>query len=72
MPDSPLQPPQGRITFMGRGIGYVHGSRIVLKVCPECSQRNAPHAAERGLCGWCAYVPSLDDVEPAVCCCRDR
>lgn len=59
---------KGRITFRGRGRAFVHGQRIVLKVCPECSQRNSPKAGERGQCGWCAYVPSLAEAEPAVCC----
>jgi hypothetical protein len=39
---------------------------IVMKVCPACSQCNAPKAADKGVCGWCAYVPSCEDVEPAV------
>ena len=56
--------PQGKVTFRGRGLAYVHGPRIVMKVCPECSQWNAPKAADRGLCGWCAYVPNCEDVEP--------
>ena len=71
MSDSPCKAPQGKITFQGRGRAYVHGQRIILKVCPECSQRNSPKAGERGQCGWCAYVPSLDHAEPAVSC-RDR
>ena len=50
--------PQGAATFRGRGRAFVHGTQIVLKVCPECSQRTAPKAADKGLCGWCAYVPS--------------
>ena len=71
MSDSLSKPPQGKITFMGRGRAYVHGRRIVLKICPECSQKNALKAAEQGQCRWCAYVPSLEHAEPAVCC-RDR
>jgi len=58
--------PQGAATFRGRGLAFVHGSHIVMKVCPECSQRNAPQAADTGVCGWCAYVPFCEDVEPAV------
>ncbi|GJE15128.1 hypothetical protein [Methylobacterium longum] len=56
--------PQGKATFRGRGLAFVHGSHVVVKVCPECSQWNAPIAADRGLCGWCAYVPDYEDVEP--------
>lgn len=51
------------VTFRGRGLGLRHGSRLVVLVCPLCSQRNAPRGAERGVCEWCAYVPSLKDVE---------
>lgn len=58
--------PQGKATFRGRGLAFVHGSHIVMKICPECSQWNAPKAADRGVCGWCAYVPSCEDLEPAV------
>ncbi|MCJ2055023.1 hypothetical protein MKL09_00405 [Methylobacterium sp. J-048] len=58
--------PQGAATFCGRGLAFVHGTHIVMKVCPECSQWNAPAAADRGVCAWCAYVPSCEDVEPAV------
>jgi hypothetical protein len=57
--------PQGKATFRGRGLAFVHGARIVVKVCPECSQWNAPKAADRGVCGWCAYVPLCEDVEAA-------
>ncbi|KAB1073224.1 hypothetical protein [Methylobacterium planeticum] len=60
------EPQEGRITFKGRGLAYRHGRGLVLKVCPLCSQWNAPKAADKGLCGWCAYVPSLKDVEPAT------
>jgi hypothetical protein len=56
--------PQGRVTFRGRGLAFVYGARVVLKVCPDCSQWNAPKAADMGVCGWCAYVPSCADVEP--------
>lgn len=66
MPDTTSEAPQGRITFQGRGLAYVHGSRVVLKVCPECAQWNAPKAAVSGQCGWCAYVPSLAQAEPAA------
>ena len=55
---------QGKATFRGRGLAFVHGSHVVVKVCPECSQWNAPKAADRGLCGWCAYVPDREDVQP--------
>jgi hypothetical protein len=58
--------PQGRVTFRGRGLAFVYGARVVLKVCPDCSQWNAPAAADKGHCGWCAYVPSQDDLEPAT------
>jgi hypothetical protein len=57
--------PQGAATFRGRGLAFVYGSHIVMKVCPECSQWNAPKAADKGMCGWCAYVPSREDVEAA-------
>jgi hypothetical protein len=30
--------PQGAATFRGRGLAFVHGSHIVMKVCPDCSQ----------------------------------
>ena len=58
--------PQGPATFGGRGLAFVHGIRIVMKVCPTCSQWNSLKAAERGVCGWCAYIPSCEDLEPAV------
>ncbi|UIN38494.1 hypothetical protein LXM90_31855 (plasmid) [Methylobacterium oryzae] len=58
--------PQGQATFRGRGLAFVHGSHIVVKVCPTCSQWNAPKAAERGVCGWCAYVPSCEDLKPTA------
>jgi hypothetical protein len=64
--------PQGKVTFRGRGLAYVHGSRLVVKVCPVCSQWNAPRAAERGHCGWCAYVPSPDDVVPEPATSREN
>ncbi|GAN47238.1 hypothetical protein ABID82_005858 [Methylobacterium sp. PvP062] len=57
--------PQGRVTFRGRGLAFAHGAKLVLKVCPLCSQWNAPRAADLGQCGWCAYTPSGRDVEPA-------
>ena len=57
--------PQGHTTFRGRGLAFVHGSHIVMKVCPTCSQWNAPKAADKGVCGWCAYVPLHEDVELA-------
>ncbi len=58
--------PQGRVTFRGRGLAFVYGTQLVLKVCPDCSQWNAPAAADRGVCSWCAYELSHDDVEPSV------
>lgn len=58
--------PQGPTTFSGRGLAFVHGTHIVMKVCPTCSQWNSPKAADRGVCGWCAYVPSCEDLEPAA------
>lgn len=59
------KPKPGAVTFRGRGLAYVSGRRLVLTVCPVCSQRNAPKAAEKGTCAWCAYVPSPADAEPA-------
>lgn len=56
---------EGEITFKGRGQAIRRGRRFVLRVCPECSQWNSRKAAEAGHCGWCAYVPSLSDAEPA-------
>ena len=53
------------VTFRGRGRGLRLGSRLILLVCPLCSQRNAKRGAERGVCEWCAYVPALQDAEPA-------
>lgn len=58
-------PLPGRVSFRGRGLAFLHGQQIVLKLCPICSQWNAPKAAEKGLCGWCAYVPSVEDAEVA-------
>lgn len=58
--------PQGQTTFRGRGLAFVHGSNIVVQICPACSQWNAPKAAEKGLCGWCAYVPTCEDLEPVT------
>lgn len=52
------------VTFRGRGLGLRLGSRLILLVCPLCSQRNAPRGAERGVCEWCAYVPAPQDAEP--------
>ena len=57
---------EGKTTFRGRGLAFVHGSHIVMKVCPACSQWNAPKAADMGVCGWCAYVPLHEDIEPAA------
>ncbi|KQT61534.1 hypothetical protein ASG52_01210 [Methylobacterium sp. Leaf456] len=58
--------PQGAVTFLGRGLAYVRGQRIVLTICPVCSQRNDPKAAERGHCLWCAYEPTPADVRAAT------
>jgi hypothetical protein len=52
------------VTFRGRGLAILHGSRMVLKICPLCSQRNARPTAEKGICNWCAYTPSRADAEP--------
>ena len=57
--------PQGAVTFLGRGLATVRGQRIVLTICPVCSQRNDPKAAEQGRCLWCAYVPTPADVRAA-------
>ncbi|GJE38422.1 hypothetical protein QO016_003538 [Methylobacterium persicinum] len=54
------------ITFRGRGLGLRRGARIVVLVCPLCSQRNGSRGAERGVCEWCAYVPSPKDAELVV------
>ncbi len=53
------------ITFRGRGHGVIHGKKLRLTVCPLCSQQNTPASAEKGICHWCAYEPSMKDVEPA-------
>jgi len=52
------------VTFRGRGLALRTGSRLILLVCPLCSQRNAQRGAERGICQLCAYVPSPDQAEP--------
>ena len=52
------------VTFRGRGLATLHGSRLVLKICPLCSQRNTRQTSEKGVCNWCAYVPSPADAEP--------
>lgn len=57
--------PEGDVTFRGRGHGIVRDRKLFLKVCPICSQRNAPATAGKGFCQWCAYVPSLSDAEPS-------
>ncbi|WFT83721.1 hypothetical protein QA634_34110 [Methylobacterium sp. CB376] len=51
------------VTFKGRGQGSSLGGRILLHVCPLCSQRNAPVAEQNGQCAWCAYIPDPADVE---------
>lgn len=53
------------ITFRGRGDASLVQGRIVLHVCPICSQRNALAVASSGRCAWCAYIPDPADVEPA-------
>ena len=60
-----MMPPEGEVTFRGRGLGVIRERRLALLVCPLCSQRNAPRAADKGICQWCAYEPSLRDVQPA-------
>ena len=52
------------VTFRGRGLALRAGGRLILLVCPLCSQRNAQRGAERGICEWCAYVPSPEEAEP--------
>ena len=52
------------VTFRGRGLALRAGARLILLVCPLCSQRNAQRGAERGICEWCAYVPMLEEAEP--------
>ncbi|GJE09026.1 MULTISPECIES: hypothetical protein [Methylobacterium] len=52
------------VTFRGRGLALRSGTRLILLVCPLCSQRNAQRGAERGICEWCAYVPSPEEAEP--------
>ena len=53
------------VTFRGRGYARLNGARLSLLICPHCSQRNAPKAAEKGYCNWCTYEPSRADIEPA-------
>ncbi|ACA18008.1 hypothetical protein M446_3627 [Methylobacterium sp. 4-46] len=53
------------ITFKGRGHASRIQGRILLKVCPLCSQKNSPQAEPTGRCGWCAYVPDPRDIEIA-------
>ena len=60
---SPLPP---AVTFRGRGLARVFGTKLSLLICPECSQRNAPEVTEKGYCNWCAYEPSRDDIRPAA------
>ncbi len=54
------------VTFRGRGLALRAGGRLILLVCPLCSQRNAQRGAERGICEWCAYVPSPEEAEPVA------
>ncbi|ACL62973.1 conserved hypothetical protein (plasmid) [Methylobacterium nodulans ORS 2060] len=51
------------ITFRGRGSASLMGDRIILHVCPLCSQRNIAVVAPQGRCAWCDYVPDPRDVE---------
>lgn len=53
------------VTFLGRGLARVFGTKLSLLVCPKCSQRNAPKMVEKGYCNWCAYEPSKGDIRPA-------
>ncbi|MGH1573019.1 hypothetical protein ACRAWG_23035 [Methylobacterium sp. P31] len=62
--DRPAGDGSTAITFRGRGLAVRSGTRLILLVCPLCSQRNAQRGAERGVCEWCAYVPSPDEAEP--------
>ncbi len=57
--------PQGAVTFLGRGLAYVRGQRIVLTICPVCSQRNDPKAAERGTLPVVRLRPDPADVRAA-------
>ena len=57
--------PEGEVTFRGRGRAVLTGRELRLQVCPRCSQRNASRTEAKGYCQWCAYVPSLNDVEAA-------
>ncbi len=52
------------ITFKGRGKAVLDQGRIILHVCPLCSQKNAPEIARKGLCNWCCYEPDLRDAMP--------
>lgn len=56
--------PKGDTTFRGRGLATREGDRLILVVCPVCSQKNSRHGAEAFVCEWCAYRPSLSDAEP--------
>lgn len=56
----------GEVTFRGRGLAVRAHARLVLLVCPLCSQRNGRRGAERGVCEWCAYEPSPEDAEPVA------
>ncbi|MCJ2067854.1 hypothetical protein MKK75_03355 [Methylobacterium sp. J-030] len=62
--ERPLRDGATEVTFRGRGLALRSGARLILLVCPLCSQRNAKRGAERGICEWCAYVPSPDEAEP--------
>ncbi|MCJ2050922.1 hypothetical protein [Methylobacterium sp. J-070] len=62
--ERPLGDGATEVTFRGRGLALRSGARLILLVCPLCSQRNAKRGAERGICEWCAYVPALEEAEP--------
>lgn len=64
MRDRPSGDAPAEVTFRGRGLALQSGTRLILLICPLCSQRNAERGAERGVCEWCAYVPSPDEAEP--------
>ncbi len=59
-----LTPSTYRVTFLGRGLGLRSSDRLILLVCPLCSQRNGERMAAFGTCVWCGYEPSVRDEEP--------
>src|SRR3954463_14666372 len=62
MPD---EKPHQSVTFRGRGYAWLVRGRVLLYVCPICSQRNARAMVPNGRCAWCAYVPDPNDIDPA-------